>query len=134
MNKAFLIGRLVKDPELRYTDNNKSVSNFTIAINRITTAGEQKADFINIVSWGNQAENCKKYLTKGSQVAVEGRINTRTYEEKDGNKKFITEIMAERVQFLETKKQEEEKTTPYAFEKNDEFEEFGNSIDSDFLD
>ena len=100
MNKAILIGRLVKDPELRYTTNNIPVATFTLAVNRI---GSEEPDYINIVVWRKQAENCSKYITKGSQVAIEGSIQTRSYEDKNGQKKYITEVKADNVQFLDTK-------------------------------
>jgi len=79
MNKVFLIGRLVADPDLRYTQSNKPVADFRLAVNRQYTdeSGERKADFINIITWGKQAENVKQYIEKGSQVAVDGRIQTR---------------------------------------------------------
>lgn len=100
MNKVILIGRLTKDPELRYTQSNIPVATFTLAVNR--TASEE-VDFINIVVWRKQAENCSKYITKGSQVAIEGSIQTRSYEDKNGQKKYITEVKADNVQFLDTK-------------------------------
>lgn len=84
MNKVILIGRLTKDPELRYTSNNIAVATFTIAVNReyANQNGEREADFINIQVWKKQAENCNKYLTKGSKVAIDGRIQTRNYEDQ----------------------------------------------------
>lgn len=109
MNKVFLIGRLTKDPELRYTSNNVPCCIFSLAVNRNFTNpnGEREADFINIVVWKNMAENCSKYLTKGSQVAIEGRIQVRTYDAQDGSKKYVTEVIAENVQFLDSKKEEQ---------------------------
>ncbi len=107
MNKAFLVGRLTKDPELRYTGSNIAVANFTIAINRTFTnqSGEREADFINIIVWRKQAENIKNFLNKGSLVAIDGRISTRNYDDKDGNKRYVTEVVADNVQFLENKSQ-----------------------------
>ncbi|HOO67795.1 MAG TPA: single-stranded DNA-binding protein [Bacilli bacterium] len=107
MNKVILIGRLTKDPDLRYTPSNVPAVNFTLAVNRNFTNqnGERQADFINIVVWRKQAENVKKYITKGSQVAVEGRIQTRNYDDKDGKKVYVTEVVADNVQFLESKGQ-----------------------------
>jgi single-strand DNA-binding protein len=109
MNKTLLIGRLTRDPELKYTANNIPVATFTLAVNRPFSkqGGERKTDFINIVVWRKQAENVKNYITQGSLVAVEGRIQTRNYEAKDGTKRYVTEIVADNVQFLETKKQAE---------------------------
>ncbi len=105
MNKVFLIGRLVRDPELRYTGSNTPVASFSIAVNRAFTSqsGEREADFINIVVWRKQAENVKNYITQGSQVAIDGRIQTRSYDDNDGKKRYVTEIVAENVQFLDSK-------------------------------
>ena len=104
MNKVFLIGRLTRDPELRYTGNNTPVATFSIAVNRNFTnqSGEREADFINIIVWRKQAENIKNYVKKGSQVAIDGRIQTRNYEQ-DGVKRYVTEVVADNVQFLDTK-------------------------------
>lgn len=107
MNKAFLVGRLTKDPELRYLSDNTAVVNFTIAINRLFTnqSGERDADFINIVVWRKQAENVKKYVSKGSLVAIDGRIQTRNYENQEGKRVYVTEVVADNVQFLDSKGQ-----------------------------
>lgn len=105
MNKAFLIGRLTRDPELRYSSSNAAIVNFSIAIDRQYTnnQGQRETDFINVVAFQKQAENIKKYLSKGSLVAVDGRIQTRNYEDKDGKRVYVTEVVADRVQFLESK-------------------------------
>ena len=105
MNKVILIGRLTRDPELRYTGSNVAVASFTIAVNRTFTnqAGEREADFIPVVVWRKQAENVKNYLTQGSQVAIDGRIQTRNYDHEDGTKRYVTEVIAENVQFLSPK-------------------------------
>lgn len=105
MNKVFLIGRLTKDPDLRYTTNNIPSANFSIAVNRTFTNqnGVREADFINVVVWRKQAENVKKYVSKGSLVAIDGRIQTRNYEDKEGKKVYVTEVVADNVQFLESK-------------------------------
>lgn len=106
MNKAILVGRLTKDPELKMTENTKrEVCQFTIAVNRPYTNddGERKADFINCVVWDKLAENLSKYQKKGNQVAVEGRIQTRNYEDKDGKKIYVTEIFVSNVTFLDSK-------------------------------
>ena len=102
MNKVILIGRLTADPELKKTGSDLSVASFTVAINR----NQDEADFINVVAWEKNAENAKKYLAKGSQVAVDGRIQTRSYEDKDGNKKYVTEVVANSIEFIGTKKEE----------------------------
>mgnify|MGYP000817657057 FL=1 len=105
MNKVFLIGRLVRDPELRYTGTNIPVATFSIAVNRnFTNAnGEREADFINCVVWDKQAENLVKYQKKGNQIAVDGRIQTRNYEDKDGKRVYVTEILANNISFLDSK-------------------------------
>ena len=103
MNKVILIGRLTKSPELRYTTNGSPVSGFTLAVNRRKNKeGESAADFIPIVVWGSMGENCSKYLNKGSQAAISGRIQTRNYAAKDGTKIYVTEVVAEEVQFLDS--------------------------------
>lgn len=102
MNKAFLIGNLTRDPELRKTPNDISVCTFTIAVNRRfkTASGEQETDFLPIVVWRGLADNCARYLQKGNPVAVVGEIRTRSYDAKDGTKRYVTEIQADDVQFL----------------------------------
>ena len=108
MNRVELIGRLTRDPELRYTGSNIATTRFTLAVNRPFQSqnGEQGTDFINVVVWRKQAENVKKYCTKGSLVAVEGRIQTGSYE-KDGQRVYTTDVVADSVQFLESKAQSE---------------------------
>ena len=105
MNKALLIGRLTRDPELRATSTGRNVCQFSIAVNRnFTNAnGEREADFINCVVWDKQAENLVKYQKKGNQIAVDGRIQTRNYEDKDGKKVYVTEILASNISFLDSK-------------------------------
>ena len=105
MNKVVLIGRLTRDPELRYTGSNVAVATFTLAVNRnfSNQQGEREADFINIVVWRKQAENVKNYLSQGSQVAVEGRIQTRSYDDQNGQKRYVTEVVADNVEFLGSK-------------------------------
>lgn len=102
MNKVILIGNLTKDPELRYTPNGVAVATFTVAVNRPRTnqAGEREADFINIVAWQKLADLCASYLRKGRQAAIEGRIQTRSYDNKEGKRVYVTEVVAENVQFL----------------------------------
>jgi len=106
MNKAILIGRLTRDPELRYTSSNRAVCQFSIAIDRPFTnqsTGQRETDFINIVVWDKTAENVGKYMTKGRLIAVEGRIQTRNYDNNEGKKVYVTEVVASNVQFLESK-------------------------------
>lgn len=148
MNKVFLIGRLTRDPELRYTSSNIAVATFSIAVDRnfSNAAGEREADFINIVVWRKQAENVKNYIHKGSQVAIDGRIQTRSYDDTDGKKRYVTEVVADNVQFLDSKGSRDASAptsapepTPYDFAsqpepkttdvKNDPFADFGNNIE-----
>ena len=105
MNRVVLIGRLTKDPDLKYSESNLPVLRFTIAVNRTFTDqnGQKQADFINCVAFRKQAENMARFLGRGSQIAVEGRIQTRNYQGKDGNTVYVTEVVAESVQFLESK-------------------------------
>ena len=105
MNKVFLIGRLTRDPELRYTGSNTAVATFSLAVNRSyqNAQGEREADFINIVVWRKQAENVKNYLQQGSQVAIDGRIQTRSYDDNNGQKRYVTEVVADNVEFLGSK-------------------------------
>lgn len=105
MNTVILIGRLTRDPELRYTNSGHAVANFTLAVDR-PFSKEKETDFIPIIVWQKQAENCAEYLLKGSQVAVEGRLQVRGYEDKQGNKRSATEVVASSVQFLDTRKRE----------------------------
>jgi single-strand DNA-binding protein len=102
MNRVILIGNLTRDPELRYTPSGVAVTTFTLAINRPYTSqsGEREADFINIVAWRQLADLCANYLRKGRQAAVEGRLQTRSYDNKEGKKVYVTEVVAENVQFL----------------------------------
>ena len=106
LNKAILMGRLVADPELRRTPNNNSVTSFTLAVNRsFVRQGEQpQTDFIDIVAWGKTAEFVSRYFVKGQQVAVAGRIQTRNWEDKQGNKRKSVEVVAEEVHFAEPKR------------------------------
>lgn len=105
MNKVILIGNLTKDPELSSTANNISLCKFTVAVSRKYTNsdGTREADFLPVVCWRNQAENCGRYLRKGSKVGICGSIQTRSYEATDGTRRFMTEINADEVQFLSSK-------------------------------
>lgn len=104
VNKAIIIGNLGKDPEVRFTSSGKAVANFTVATSERWTdqqgQRQEKTEWHNIVVWGKQAETCGQYLSKGRQVFVEGRISNRSYDDKDGNKRYITEIVARDVRFL----------------------------------
>ncbi len=103
MNRVVLVGRLTKDPELRYTPNGVPVATFTLAVNRTFTnqQGEREADFINCVIWRKPAENVANFLKKGSLAGVDGRVQTRSYDGQDGKRVYVTEVLAESVQFLE---------------------------------
>lgn len=101
MNKVILIGRLARDPEMRTTTSGVSITRFTVAVSRpMASQGQQQTDFINCIAWRRQAENIAKYCTKGSQVAVEGRIQTGSYDGQDGQKRYTTDIVADTVTFL----------------------------------
>src|SRR5574344_2142952 len=105
MNRAIIIGRLTKDPEMRTTGSGIATTTFTVAVSRNYTSqnGERETDFLNCVAWRKQAENIAKFCSKGSQVAVEGRIQTRSYDAQDGSKRYVTEIIADNVTFLGSK-------------------------------
>ena len=109
MNKVILIGNLTRDPELNTTPSGVSVCKFSIAVQRrfVNSEGEREADFLNIVAWRGLGENCHKYLRKGSKAAVVGNIQTRSYEADDGSKRYVTEIIADEVEFVGTKRTEE---------------------------
>ena len=165
MNRVVLIGRLTAKPELRYTGSNLPFTRFSIAVNRnfANAQGQREADFINIVVWRKQAENVCNFLNKGSLVAVEGRIQTGSYDAQDGSKRYTTEVVADSVQFLESKGQREahnnnnmdnssNNMSPYDYQNemntsnnnftnnvtvnDDPFADFGDSvsIDDNFLD
>ncbi len=150
MNRVMLIGRLTAKPELRYTASNVPFARFSLAVNRTFSNGngERQTDFLNIIVWRKQAENVCNYLNKGSLVSVEGRIQTGSYDDKDGNKRYTTDIVADSVQFLESKGQSNgsnDNVTPYDYQdapsndvdvENDPFADFGDSvsIDDNFLD
>lgn len=109
MNKVILMGRLTRDPEVRYTQStNTQVTSFTLAVNRrfVKEGEERQADFINIVAWNKTAEFVSKYFKKGQQVGVIRRIQTRNWEDEQGQKHYVTEVIAEEVYFADTKKEE----------------------------
>ena len=104
MNKALLIGRLTKEPEIRHTQNGATVVSYTLAVNRrVQTPGQPDADFISCVAWNKTADLMAQYLHKGSLIGVEGRIQTRSYDNQYGNRVYVTEVMTESIQFLEPK-------------------------------
>ena len=148
MNRVMLIGRLTAKPELRYTGSNLPFARFTVAVNRTfnNAQGQREADFLNVIAWRKQAENICNFLNKGSLVSVEGRLQTGSYDDKDGNKRYTTDVVADSVQFLENKGQSKpaSEATPYDYQElsndvnveNDPFADFGDSvsIDENFLD
>jgi single-strand DNA-binding protein len=105
INRTILVGRLTKDPELRYTSGNIAFARFTLAVNRTFAgpSGEREADFIQCIAWRKQAENLARFVKKGSLIGVEGRIQTGSYDDKDGIRKFTTDVVCDSVQFLEPK-------------------------------
>ena len=152
MNRVCLVGRLTAKPELRYTGANVPYTRFSLAVDRTfsNAQGERGTDFINIVVWRRQAENVANYLDKGSRVSVEGRIQTGSYTAGDGTKRYTTDVVADSVQFLDTRRQAEARTntpTPYDYNDtpsaptndvnvdDDPFADFGDnvSIDDNFL-
>lgn len=109
MNKTLLIGRLTKEPEVRYTPSQKVATSFTLAVNRDykNADGTRDADFIPIIAWGKIAEMCGNNLTKGTRILVEGRIQVRSYDDKDGSRRWMTEVIAENIRFLDPKQSDQ---------------------------
>lgn len=116
MNSTNLIGRLTKDLDVRYTGNGKAVVNFTVAVDR--PFSRDKTDFINCVAWEKTAENMGQYLSKGSQIGVTGYITTRNYENNQGERVFVTEVLADRVEFLDSKKGDSQGGRPQQQQSN----------------
>ncbi|OJH01715.1 single-stranded DNA-binding protein [Staphylococcus hominis] len=114
INRVILVGRLTKDPEYRQTPSGVSVATFTLAVNRSFTnsQGEREADFINVVVFRKQAENVNKYLSKGSLAGVDGRIQSRSYENNEGRRVFVTEVIADSVQFMDSKGSNQQSNQP----------------------
>lgn len=136
MNKVFLMGRPTKDPELRYTNtNNTAVASFTLAVNRkFSKQGEErKTDFINIIAWSKLGEFCGKYFQKGRQVIVIGRIETRTWEDNEGKKHYVTEVIADEAHFADSKRTDNSEggSVPPAGNQSDDF--YPMEIDDDEL-
>ena len=140
MNNVNLIGRMTKDPEMRYTPNGVAITRFTLAVERLfidKNSGKREADFINCVAWKKSAENVANYCKKGSQVGVTGRIQTRNFEGKDGNRVYMTEVVCDNVQFLSTsnnngqnkgKTDNSNQSNPYGNRDSYQSNPFGGSI------
>ena len=154
LNQVVLVGRLTAKPELRYTASNTAYTRFSVAVNRNFTNAEGKrdADFINVVAWQKNAENIAKFFDKGNMISLEGRIQTGSYDDKDGNKRYTTDVALDNFEFVESKAARAASadttpstgggTTPYDFQEEpsvnveeDPFAEFGDSvsIDDNFL-
>lgn len=114
LNRIILIGRLTKDPELRFTQSGKAVCSFTLAVDRPYTGadGSRETDFISIVVWNKTAENCSQYLSKGKLAAVDGRLQIRSYEDKNGQRRYVTEVVADAVRFLSPKSEGSQSEAP----------------------
>ena len=156
MNKVILLGRLTAKPELKYTQSNTAYTRFSVATNRRVRNAEGQwengADFINVVAWQKNAENIAKFFDKGNMISLEGRIQTGSYDDREGNKRFTTDVVVENFEFVESKAARAASadttpstgggTTPYDFQEEssvnveeDPFAEFGDSvsIDDNFL-
>jgi single-strand DNA-binding protein len=124
LNRVILIGRLTADPELRYTQNGTAVTNFRLAVERGYTnqSGQREVDFIPIVVWDKQAETCANYLNKGRLVAVDGRLQVRSYDAQDGSRRWVTEVVAQDVRFLDWGRQsDQESDNPQGTDQSDDF-------------
>ncbi len=114
MNKVFLIGNLTKDPELSTTSGGVKFCRFTIAVSRsYSRDGKRETDFLPVVVWRAQADNCARYLKKGSKAAVSGSVQTRTYDDQSGTRHYVTEIAADEVQFLSTRSEEAKEASEF---------------------
>jgi single-strand DNA-binding protein len=134
LNRVILIGRLTKDPELRYTPSGVATTQFTLAVDRPFTSGngEREADFIPVVTWRQLAETCANYLRKGRLTAVEGRIQVRNYENSEGKRVYVTEVIADNVRFLESNRDSSGQSSSRSDRPNsnqDPFSEDGKPID-----
>lgn len=153
MNRVILLGRLTAKPELRYTNSNVPFARFTVAVNRQfnNQDGSRDADFINVIVWRKQAEVICNYFDKGNQIAIEGRLQTGSYDAQDGTKRYTTDVVLDQFHFVESKAQREatssnvqDNVSPYDYQEptndvnieNDPFADFGDSvsIDDNFLD
>ena len=140
INNVVLIGRLVRDVDLKFTNSGKAATNFTLAVNRDfkNEQGENEADFISCAAFGKQAENMARFLGKGSLIGVEGRISTRSYQAKDGKTVYITEVITNKVTFIESKKQQgntyqfgQVHSVGYKRQANNGIEDFEENFDID---
>lgn len=144
MNKVVLIGRLSRDPELRYTSNNTPVCQINVAVSRPVAQGkEPETDFINVTIWNKQAENLVKYVKKGNQIAIEGRIQTRSYDNEEGKKVYVTEVLANHAEFIgnnsnktnDNQTQTRDNKTSYTAEEIDNiadpYDNFGQKVEID---
>jgi single-strand DNA-binding protein len=132
-NRVILIGRLTQDPELRYTQNGTAVASFTVAVNRKFKRDE--ADFIPVVVWNKAAENCANYLGKGRLVAVEGRLQIRSYEAQDGQRRRVTEVVADEVKFLDRAGTSSASSTPTSSARDtDDWGKFGREVNLSDID
>lgn len=141
INRVVLVGRITKDIDLKKTPNGASVVQFTLAVSRkIKAKGQPEADFINCISWNNVADLMKQYLHKGSLIGLEGRIQTRNYDDRDGKKVYVTEVVADSVQFLEPKQPTQQTNNnsynaqPMGGYMQDERASSFNEVDADTLD
>ena len=126
MNKVFLIGRLSRDPELRHTTSGMPVCQINVAISRPVSQGsEPQTDFINVVVWNKQAENVARYLSKGRQIAIEGRIQTRNYDNAEGKRTYVTEVIASNVEFLGSANDNNRATNQVSSFNDNPFDEMG---------
>ena len=135
INRVVLIGRLTRDPELRRTPQGDAVTSFTLAVNRNYTDkdGQQQADFINCVVWKKSAENVEKYCSKGSLVGVEGRIQTRSYDNQQGQKVYVVEVICNSVQFLDTRQKNQATLDENAVKNAADSWESGRTNPYDFM-
>lgn len=129
INRVVLVGRLTKDPEFRTTQSGVSVTTFTLAVNRTFTnaQGEKEADFINCVTFRKQAENVNNYLSKGSLAGVDGRVQSRSYENNEGKRIYVTEVVCDSVQFLDTKSNNQQTNNNNQQTKNNGNNPFNNA-------
>ena len=135
LNRVVLVGRLTKDPEFRTTPSGVEVATFTLAVNRTFTnaQGEREADFINVVVFRKQTKNVNDYLSKGSLAGVDGRVQSRSYENQEGRRVFVTEVVADSVQFLDTKGNNQQNNQPQKQQKQTTTKNnpFANGTDMD---
>lgn len=130
INNVVLVGRMTRDPELRRTGSGSPVTSFTLALDRgFSSSTGQQADFINCVVWNKPAENTAKYCSKGSLVGVEGRLQSRSYQNNQGQTVYVVEVVCNRVQFLDTRRAQEVQSTPVEPNVNDSFAQDMNPVD-----